>query len=387
MFEVAERLQKLPPYLFKEIDRLRDEVRKRGVDVIDLGVGDPDQPTFNNIIEELSRAAQDPATHRYPAYSGMNTFREEAAKWYKNRFNVNLDAATEVVTLIGSKEGLAHFPLAFVNPGDVVLIPDPAYPVYRSSTYFAGGVPVVMPLYKSNNFLPDLHAVPKDVLQKAKVMVINYPNNPTGAVAEADFYKRVVDFALENKLMVVSDAAYTEMSFDGYKPISFLEVPGGKEVGIEFHSLSKTFNMTGWRLGFACGNADLVNGLGKVKSQIDSGAFDAVQYAGIEALRHSKEDVDKMSAMYQQRRDVLVAGLRGIGLNVTPPKATFYVWAPCPKGMTSSEFTMKLLNEAGIVSTPGSGFGEAGEGYVRFALTVDKARLKEAVDRLSKLKL
>ena len=387
MFEVAERLQKLPPYLFKEIDRLRDEVRKRGVDVIDLGVGDPDQPTFNNIIEELSRAAQDPATHRYPAYSGMNTFREEAAKWYKNRFNVNLDAATEVVTLIGSKEGLAHFPLAFVNPGDVVLIPDPAYPVYRSSTYFAGGVPVVMPLYKSNNFLPDLHAVPKDVLQKAKVMVINYPNNPTGAVAEADFYKRVVDFALENKLMVVSDAAYTEMSFDGYKPISFLEVPGGKEVGIEFHSLSKTFNMTGWRLGFACGKADLVNGLGKVKSQIDSGAFDAVQYAGIEALRHSKEDVDKMSAMYQQRRDVLVAGLRGIGLNVTPPKATFYVWAPCPKGMTSSEFTMKLLNEAGIVSTPGSGFGEAGEGYVRFALTVDKARLKEAVDRLSKLKL
>ncbi len=385
--ERAQRLQLLPPYLFKEIDRLRDQVRQRGVDIIDLGVGDPDQPTPAHVIEALCRSAQDPATHKYPAYSGLSRFREVAADWYGRRFGVKLDAAKEVITLIGSKEGLAHFPLAFIDPGDVVLCPSPAYPVYHSSTLMAGGRPVPMPLLKQNGFLPDLEAIPKEALSRAKVIIINYPNNPTAAVADLAFYRTVVDFAHRHKLIVVSDAAYTEMAYDGFKPPSFLEVPGAKEVGIEFHSLSKTYNMTGWRLGFAVGNAELVAGLGQVKSQIDSGAFDAVQLAGIAALTFDQKCVADMTALYRERRDVLVQGLKGLGLAVDAPKATFYVWCPCPTGLTSAEFTTRLLNECGIVSTPGNGFGAAGEGYVRFALTVDKGRLAEAVGRLAQLGL
>jgi LL-diaminopimelate aminotransferase len=384
-FDTAERLKKLPPYLFKEIDRLRDEVRSRGVDIIDLGVGDPDQPTPQHVITKLQEAAEDPATHRYPAYSGMNRFRDAAATWFEERFGIKLDPAKQVITLIGSKEGLAHFPFAFVNPGDVVLCPNPAYPVYNSSTYMVGGEPYQMPLLKENGFLPDLEAIPADVLKKAKVLIINYPNNPTAAVADVDYYTQVAAFAAKHGLMVVSDAAYTEMAYDGLKPPSFLNAPGGMDVGIEFHSLSKTYNMTGWRLGFAVGNAELVAGMGLVKSQIDSGAFDAVQIAGIAALEGDQKCVADMCKLYQERRDVLVNGLRGLGLAVEPPKATFYVWCPCPKGVKSAEFTMRLLNEAGIVSTPGNGFGAPGEGYVRFALTVDKKRLAEAVDRLSKL--
>ena len=386
-FQLAQRLQALPPYLFKEIDRLRDEVRKKGVDIIDLGVGDPDQPTPDHVIAALAEAAKDPSTHKYPAYSGMDKFRAKAAAWYSRRFNVQADPVREVITLIGSKEGLAHFPLAFVNPGDVVLVPSPAYPVYNSSTIMAGGRPVVMPLTRENGFLPDLKAIDPAVLKQAKIIVINYPNNPTAAVADLDFYAEVVAFAKQHKLIVVSDAAYTEMAYDGYRPPSFLEVPGAMDVGIEFHSLSKTYNMTGWRLGFAVGNADLVNGMGLVKSQIDSGAFDAVQMAGIAALEGDQSGVEKMRAMYQERRDVLVEGLRSLGLDVEPPKATFYVWCPTPKGMSSSEFTKRLLSECGVVSTPGSGFGAPGEGYVRFALTVDKERLKEAVKRLGDLSL
>jgi LL-diaminopimelate aminotransferase len=386
-FQRAQRLLQLPPYLFKEIDRLRDQVRQRGVDIIDLGVGDPDQPTPQHVIDRLCQAAQDPATHKYPAYSGLSTFREVAADWVAKRFGVRLDAASEVITLIGSKEGLAHFPLAFIDPGDVVLCPSPAYPVYHSSTLMAGGRPVPMPLYKENGFLPDLEAIPKEALAKARIIIINYPNNPTAAVADLDFYARVVDFAHRHQLIVVSDAAYTEMAYDGLKPPSFLEVPGAREVGIEFHSLSKTYNMTGWRLGFAVGNAELVAGLGQVKSQIDSGAFDAVQLAGIAALTADQKCVTEMTAMYQERRDVLVKGLKGLGLAVEAPKATFYVWCPCPAGMSSADFTARLLNECGIVSTPGNGFGASGEGFVRFALTVDKARLAEAVERLAKLGL
>jgi LL-diaminopimelate aminotransferase len=384
-FEIAERLKKLPPYLFKEIDRLRDEVRSRGIDIIDLGVGDPDQPTPQHVITKLQEAAEDPATHKYPAYSGMNRFRDAAATWYEKRFGLKLDPSSQVITLIGSKEGLAHFPFAFVNPGDVVLCPDPAYPVYSSSTHMTGGIPYQMPLLKENGFLPDLEAIPADVLAKAKILIINYPNNPTAAVADVDYYAEVAAFAAKNGLMVVSDAAYTEMAYDGLKPPSFLNAPGGLDVGIEFHSLSKTYNMTGWRLGFAVGNAELVGGMGQVKSQIDSGAFDAVQIAGIAALEGDQQCVADMCTLYQERRNVLVKGLQDMGLSVEPPKATFYVWCPCPDGVDSAEFTKRLLNECGIVSTPGNGFGEPGEGYVRFALTVDKERLKEAVDRLSKL--
>lgn len=386
-FQRAQRLQQLPPYLFKEIDRLRDEVKQRGVDIIDLGVGDPDQPTPAHIIERLRQAASDPATHKYPDYSGLSTFRQVAAGWYAKRFGVKLEADKEVITLIGSKEGLAHFPLAYINPGDAVLYPSPAYPVYYSSTIMAGGEPVAMPLLKQNGFLPDLAAIPGDKLAKAKVIIINYPNNPTAAVAGLDFYKDVVEFAHKHGLIVVSDAAYTEMAYDGYRPPSFLEVDGAREVGIEFHSLSKTYNMTGWRLGFAVGNAELVAGLGQVKSQIDSGAFDAVQMAGIEALTAEQACVHQMVELYQERRDVLVGGLQKPGLAVETPKATFYVWCPCPQGLTSAEFTKRILNEAGIVTTPGNGFGAAGEGYVRFALTVDKTRLAEAVGRIQKLGL
>ena len=383
----AQRLQKLPPYLFKEIDRLRDEVRSQGVDIIDLGVGDPDQPTPANIIKRLTEAAADPSTHKYPAYSGMNRFRASAAAWYKRRFDVDLVPEKEVITLIGSKEGLAHFPFAFVNPGDVVLVPSPAYPVYNSSTIMAGGVPVEMPLTKENGFLPDLDAIDPATAKAAKIMVVNYPNNPTAAVADADFYQRLVEFALANDIIVVSDAAYTEMAFDGYQPLSFMQTPGAMEVGIEFHSLSKTYNMTGWRLGFAVGNAELVGGLGQVKSQIDSGAFDAVQIAGIEALEGDQSCLDDMRALYTERRDVLVEGLQGLGLEVEKPKATFYVWCATPKGMKSADFTKRLLSECGIVTTPGNGFGAPGEGYVRFALTVDKARMAEALERMKKLEL
>ena len=386
-FQRADWLRQLPPYLFAELDRLRDQVAARGVDIIDLGVGDPDQPTPPHIIEALGRAAQDPATHKYPAYSGMSKFRQTAAAWFQRRFGLELDPDREVITLIGSKEGLAHFPLAFVNPGDVVLTPSPAYPVYSASTIMAGGQPFPMPLLRENGFLPDLEAIPAQTLAKAKIIIINYPNNPTAAVADLDFYQRVVEFAREHGLMVVSDAAYSEMGYDGLQPPSFLQADGAREVGIEFHSLSKTYNMTGWRLGFAVGAPELVGGLGAVKSQIDSGAFDAVQMAGMAALEGDQQCVADMRKLYEERRDVLLAGLRGLGLEVEPPKAAFYVWCPCPPGLGSAEFTKRLLNECGVVSTPGNGFGEPGEGYVRFALTVGVERMQEAVDRMSKMGL
>jgi LL-diaminopimelate aminotransferase len=384
-FTRAERLRRLPPYLFQEIDRLKAELTSKGVDVINLGVGDPDLPTPPHIIERLSAAALDPANHQYPSYSGMNDFRVSVAGWYKRRFGVELDPPGEVLTLIGSKEGIAHLPLAIIDPGDLALVPSPAYPVYHVATMFAGGESYFMPLVKENGFLPDLDAIPCDVAKRARVIFVNYPNNPTGATAERDFFERVVEFALQYDVIVCHDAAYTEMAFDGYRPMSFLEVPGAKEVGIEFHSLSKTYNMTGWRLGFAVGNADVIGSLGQVKSNIDSGAFNAVQYAGIAALEGSQEPVLEMQRIYGERRDVLLAGLKKAGLQPDVPKATFYVWCPTPPRFSSKDFTSLLLKEAGIVTTPGSGFGDPGEGYVRMALTVSKERLEEAVSRILKL--
>ena len=385
MIDRAVRLKKLPPYLFQEIDRLKAELMAKGVDVINLGVGDPDLPTPGHIIEELGKAAADPANHQYPSYSGMNDFKDSVARWYKSRFGVDLDADREVLTLIGSKEGIAHLPFAFINPGDLSLIPSPAYPVYNVTNMFAGGESYFMPLTRENGFLPDLKSVPTDVARRAKLLFINYPNNPTGATAERDFFQRVIDFAKEYDLIVCHDAAYTEMGFDGYKPMSFLEVPGAKEVGIEFHSLSKTYNMTGWRLGMAVGNAQVLDGLGQIKSNIDSGAFNAVQRAGIAALEADQSCVSEMQKIYQDRRDALIGGLQQIGLHPEPPKATFYVWCPIPAAFKSKEFTALLLREAGIVTTPGSGFGEPGEGYVRMALTVSKERIEEAVSRMRKL--
>jgi LL-diaminopimelate aminotransferase len=381
----AERLQQLPPYLFMEIDRLKAEVQARGVDIIDLGVGDPDLPTPDHILKRLVEAAGDPRNHRYPSYSGMNDFRRSVAGWYQRRFGVTLDPGKEVVTLIGSKEGIAHFPLAFINPGDYALVSSPGYPVYHSGTLFAGGHSYFLPLRKENQFLPDLSAVPRDLLPRAKVLFINYPNNPTAAVAERPFFEKVVEFAQEHRIIVCHDAAYSEMAYDGYRPVSFLEVPGAKDVGIEFHSLSKTYNMTGWRIGFAVGNEELVSGLSQVKSNIDSGAPQAIQWAGIEALEGTQEPLQELLAVYQARRDLMVRGLRAIGLRVDPPQASFYLWVEVPPGYTSARTTMHLLQEAGIVTTPGNGFGEPGEGFFRISLTVPQERLEEAVQRLGRI--
>jgi len=383
--EKSDRINSLPPYLFKEIDRQKEEIRKRGVDIINLGIGDPDMPTPSHIIEALNKAAHDPANHKYPSYTGMADFNGAVSRWYKRRFNVDLDPASEVVTLIGSKEGIAHIPLAFINNGDVALATSPGYPVYDIGVKFAAGQTYFMDLLKENNFLPDLEAVPEDIVKKAKMMFINYPNNPTAAVADSKFFKTVVEFAQANNIIVCHDAACTELAFDGYRPESFLETDGAKDVGIEFHSLSKTYNMTGWRIGFAVGRAEIIQALGQVKSNIDSGAFQAVQIAGIAALEEDQTCVNEMNAEYTKRRDILVDGLSKIGLSVEKPKATFYTWVEVPKGYTSSEFASHLLLKAGIVATPGNGFGAAGEGYIRMVLTVGQERLKEVIERIRKV--
>jgi LL-diaminopimelate aminotransferase len=383
----AARLEKLPPYLFAEIDKKKREVAARGVDIISLGIGDPDLPTAPHIVRALQEAATRPANHRYPDYEGLFTFRKAATDWYKSRFNVTLDPEKEAVSLIGSKEGIAHIPLAFVNPGDVVLVPDPGYPVYNIGTIFSDGQPYFMPLRKENGFLPDLKAVPEAVAQRAVLMWIGYPNNPTSAIASKEFFAEVIRFAEKHNIIVCHDNAYSEVYYERKKTLSFLEVDGAREVGLEFHSLSKTYNMTGWRIGFAVGNSTLIDGLGKIKTNVDSGVFQAVQEAGIAALTGDQSVVEDMRRICQERRDILIRGLRSIGLACTPPQATFYVWAEVPKGYTSASLTSKILEETGVVVTPGNGFGTAGEGYIRFSLTVDTDRLREAVGRLQKLQL
>jgi LL-diaminopimelate aminotransferase len=382
--EYASRIKTLPPYLFAAIDEMKKKAIARGVDIINLGIGDPDLPTPAPIVERLKQAAADPKNHQYPSYEGLLSFRQAVANWYKRRFGVTLDPASEVLTLIGSKEGIGHVPLAFVDQGDVVLVPSPGYPVYPVATSFAGGQSYIMPLLKKNGFLPDLAAIPKDVARRAKLMFLNSPNNPTSVVADKDYFKRVVAFALEHQVIVCHDAAYSEIYYDGKRPASFLEVEGAKEVGIEFHSLSKTFNMTGWRLGFAVGNQQVVNGLLKIKSNLDSGTFQAVQEAGITALESNESLTDSLRKIYQERRDVLVPGLQKLGLEVDLPPAAFYVWIAVPKGYTSASFTAHLLEKAGIVTTPGNGFGEPGEGYIRMTVTTTKERLAEAVERIKK---
>ena len=340
-FDMAERLRKLPPYLFAEIDKKKREARARGADLIDMGIGDPDLPTPPHIIEALKRAAENAANHRYPDYEGLLSFRSAVAQWYKGRFGVTLDAEREVLTLVGSKEGTAHMPLAWVNPGDVVLVPDPGYPVYAAGTWFAGG----------------------------------------------EFFAKVVAFARRHGIIVCHDAMYSELRFDGYTPPSFLETPGATEVGVEFHSLSKTYSMTGWRIGFCVGNARYLGGLGKIKTNVDSGVFQAVQEAGIAALTGPQDIPEQYRRIYQERRDVVVGGLRALGWEVDVPKAAFFVWAPVPKGLDSRAFASRLLEEVGCVVTPGVGFGPSGEGFYRVALTIDAKRLAEAMQRLKGLKL
>ena len=381
----AERIRTLPPYLFAAIDEMKQKAIAKGVDIINLGIGDPDLPTPAPIIEKLKHAAADPKHHQYPSYDGMLTFRTAVANWYKRRFGVTADPKSEVLTLIGSKEGIGHVPLAFIDPGDLALVPSPGYPVYPVGISFAGGTSHFMPLVKENGFLPDLNAIPKEVAQKAKLMFLNSPNNPTSVVADKDFFKRVVDFARSHQIIVCHDAAYSEIYYDGQRPASFLEAEGAKEVGVEFHSLSKTFNMTGWRIGFAVGNKDVIGGLGKVKTNIDSGVFQAIQEAGITALESDDQLTNGLRKIYQDRRDVLVSGLKSLGLELDSPSAAFYVWITVPKGFTSASFTAHLIEQAGIVTTPGNGFGDPGEGYIRMTVTTSKERLAEAVERMKKI--
>ncbi len=383
--DLSNRLKKLPPYLFVEIDNAKKRAREEGKDVIDLGVGDPDRPTPKFILESIHKASLDPETHRYPTNKGFPELRIEIARWYKVRFNVDLDPDREILPLIGSKEGIAHIPLAFINQGDVGLIPDPGYPPYNSGIIFAGGEPYKMPLLAKNNFLPDLHHIKHNALARAKLMFLNYPNNPTSAVCDSSFFKEVVNFAEKHNIIVCHDAAYSELSFDGLKTKSFLNTEGAKSVGVEFHSFSKIFNMTGWRLGFVCGNPKIIDALAKVKSNIDSGVVNAVQASGIEALKKIDKITVAAKMLYEKRRNVFVDGLNKLGWNISKPKATFYVWAPVFGRYTSTTLAAEILEKCAVVVTPGNGFGESGEGYVRMALTVDETRLKEAVSRIRKI--
>jgi len=382
VFELTERLKKLPPYLFKEIDSKKRDLQARGADIIDLGVGDPDLPTPPKIIEEMIRAVQDPENHHYPSYSGSVDFKLAIVDWYRERFSVNLDAESEVISLIGAKEGIAHIHLAFINPGDLALIPTPAYPVYNIGTLFADGISYFMPLLKENGFLPDLDSIPEEAARKAKMIWLNYPNNPTAAVADRDFFEAVVAFAHKYDIMVCNDLTYSEIAFDGYQPMSLLQIEGAKDIGIEFHSLSKSFNMTGWRIGFAVGNKEAIEGLGSVKSNLDSGVFQAVQSAGLVGLRKNREIIQEIREIYTKRRDIMVAGLREAGFMVDTPKATFYLWVPVPSPYTSAGLATKLLTDAGVVVTPGNGFGSPGEGYLRLTLTQKENRLLEAAKRI-----
>ena len=379
----AQRIDKLQPYLFVEISHKINEKRAAGVDVITFAIGDPDIPTPPHILDRLIEAARNPINHRYPESDGLPEFRRAIAGWYQGRFGLTLDPDKEVLPLIGAKEGIGHVALCFIDPGDVALVPDPGYPVYSVGTMFAGGEPYFMPLLEENGWLPDLEAIPPDVAREAKVMWLNYPNNPTGAVATLDYFQEVVEFAKRYDIAVCHDGPYTEVAYDGYKPVSFLQADGAMEVGMEFHSLSKSYNMTGWRVGMAVGNAVMINALMRVKSNLDSGIPQAIQEAGIEALTASQECIQEHNAIYQRRRDKLVAVLGGIGLRVSPPKASLYVWARVPEGYTSANFASMLLEEKDIVVTPGSGYGNYGEGYIRLSLTLSDADLERGLGRLS----
>jgi LL-diaminopimelate aminotransferase len=372
---LAQRIRELPPYLFARIDELKNEARKKGADLIDLGIGDPDLPTPGHIVAELARAGADPRHHRYPSYQGM-------------RWGAALDPEREVVALIGSKEGIAHFPLAFVDPGDLVLVPDPGYPVYATGTRFCGGRVHEVPLRRENGFLPDLDAIPESIAREAKILWVNYPNNPTAATATLAFYQDLVAWAVKYEVIIASDNAYADVYFDeAAPPPSVLSVPGAKDVAIEFYSLSKTYNMTGWRVAFACGNADLVGGLGKVKTNVDSGVFEAVQRAAIAGLSGDQSCVSELRTIYRERRDVLAGGLRAAGFDVIVPDATFYMLVANPPGHSSMEFAARLLAEAHIVATPATGFGACGEGFVRMTVCAPADRLAEAVERVKKLAL
>ena len=380
---LAKRIENLPPYLFVEINKKIAEKRAKGEDVISFAIGDPDIPTPNNIIEKLCQAAQDPVNHRYPESDGLPELRQAIAEWYEQRFGVVLDPDKEVLPLIGAKEGIAHIALCFIDAGDVALVPDPGYPVYSVGTMLAGGRPYYLPLIDQNGFLPDFNTVPENILRRAKLLWINYPNCPTGAVADLNFFNRTVEFAQRHGVAVCHDGPYTEIAFDGYQPVSFLQASGAKERGVEFHSLSKSYNMTGWRIGMVVGNKVMVDALKRVKSNLDSGIPQAIQYAAIEAFRGPQDCIQHHNAIYQRRRDLVIEMLNNIGLEAKPPKASLYIWARIPEGYNSVDFTTDLLEQVGVVVTPGVGYGKHGEGYVRLSLTVPDAGLVKGLSRLA----
>ena len=383
----AKRLGRIPPYLFAEIDRKVQEKKRAGIDVISLGIGDPDLPTPGRIVSVLQESASDPSNHRYPSYFGLTELREAIARWYSERSGVELDPATEILPTLGSKDGISHAPLALVDPGDVVLAPDPGYTVYMTGAIMAGADPYTMPLTEENRWLPDLDAIPVDVAQRARLMWLNYPNNPTAATADRDFLEKAVDFCRRYDIVLCHDAPYSEIAFDGYRPLTLFEIAGAKDIGLEFHSLSKTYNMTGWRIGWVCGRPDLINLIGQLKTNIDSGIFQAVQWAAIEAMNGGEEETRAACAVYARRHRVVADTLNGLGWKIKPPLATFYVWAPVPAGYDSIGFASRVLDEVGVNITPGVGFGPHGEGYFRLSVTAPDARLDEAMARMRKLRL
>ena len=382
--KTSQRLEKIPPYLFAQIDKKIDEAKEKGINIISLGIGDPDMPTLPNIVGAMHEAVYKPENHDYPPYQGTKEFRKASANWMKKRFNVELDYDSEMLALIGSKEGLAHIFFAFVDSGDIVLVPDPGYPVYKNGTILAGGEIYLMPLLAQNNFLPNFEKIPPEIAKRAKLMFLNYPNNPTGAVADLEFYQKAVDFAKKYDILICNDQAYSEMTYDNYIASSILEIEGAKDCAIEFYSHSKSYNMTGWRIGFACGNKEAIKALGTIKNNIDSGVFKAIQEAGIEAYNTPKSEIEKLNKIYQKRRNIVENALKELGWNIKPTKGTFYLWLPTPNNMPSADFCEMLIERTGVVVVPGVGYGENGEGYFRIALTKDEKIILEAMERIKK---
>jgi len=382
---LSARLDKIPLYLFAEIDRRIEEKKAQGVDVISFGVGDPDVPTPGSIVDALCAESHKPEHHRYPSYFGLAEFRESAARWFERRFGVALDPGLQILPLMGSKEGVAHIALALLDPGDLALVPEPSYPVYAMGTLLAGAESHFLPLAAGNGFLPDLESVPPDVARRSKILWLNYPNNPTGAIASNEFFERAIEFARSYSLVLAHDNAYSEITYDGYVAPSLFQFKGAMEIGVEFHSLSKTFNMTGWRIGFVCGNHEVIEALGTIKTNIDSGIFNPVQLAAVEALDHGEKTLRDMVKLYQSRRDLLVSELAGLGWEISPPKGSIYLWMPVPPGFDSVGFSTHVLDKAGVFFTPGNAYGPSGEGYVRLSLTVPDDKIKEAMARLKEV--
>jgi LL-diaminopimelate aminotransferase len=378
----SKKLETIPPYLFAEVDRKIAAKKAAGVDVISFGVGDPDIPTPEPVIEAMVAALADPENHRYPSYYGLEAYRAAASRFMTRRFSVDVDPGTQVLSLMGSKEGIAHMALAVLDPGDVALCPEPGYPVYEMGTLLAGAEPYFMPLLQENGFLPDFDSIPARTLSRAKLMWINYPNNPTGAVAGIEFFMKAVEFAASNDIVLCHDNAYSEITYDGFVAPSVLEVDSAMDVAVEFHSLSKTFNMTGWRVGFLAGNEKIIEAIGTVKTNVDSGVFNPIQLAGVEALDEQSHFVEAMRKVYRRRRDLLVEELSSIGWRATRPRGSIYIWLPVPEGFDSLSFSTHVLEKAGVFFTPGNAYGPSGEGYARLSLTVPDDRILEAIERL-----